>query len=74
MPTERGETKQNGQLGLPLALAVAGLLMAGAATPLLGADKLSSCCNVGKACDGGLFSCGSDASCVCDLNYKCAQS
>jgi hypothetical protein len=60
MPTERGETKPTGQLGLPLALAVAGLLMAGAATPLLGADRLSSCCKVGTACNGGLFSCGDD--------------
>ena len=74
MTFERGETKPTGQLGLPLALAVAGLLMAGAASPLLGADRLSSCCNVGKKCDGGLFSCGLDASCVCDLNNKCAQS
>jgi hypothetical protein len=73
MPTERGETKQSGQLGLPLALAVAGLLMAGAATPLLAADRLSSCCDVGKTCDGGLFSCGSSSGCYCNLDYKCAQ-
>ena len=75
MPTECNDTKQSGQLGLPLALAVAGLLMAGAATPLLGADVLSSCCNVGKSCDGTLFSCGSDPSCVCSWpDNKCAQN
>ena len=74
MKTERGETKPTGQLGLPLALAVAGLLIAGAATPLLGADRLSSCCPVGTKCDGGLFSCSDSASCVCDLNLRCAQN
>jgi|SwirhisoilCB2_FD_contig_31_24560881_length_524_multi_4_in_0_out_0_2 hypothetical protein len=71
MTTEPDRTKETRELGLPFALAVAGLVIAGAATPLLAADKLSSCCNVGTTCDGGLFSCGTG--CFCDLNYKCAQ-
>jgi hypothetical protein len=69
MRSECKDTKRGGRFGLPVALAVVGLLMAGGVTPLLANES----CDVGRSCEGGtIFECGTSPNCVCGfLDNKC---